>query len=291
VPRVANVAGLRMSPSRVSVATVPAGRPGTLRRAQSSTRTSRRQVVAPAHNGTACPDRVGHPDPARTSRVRTGCCTSRAAARRAPAHVDPTGTVSGSAAQHLSPAYPRRAPWGTAERSVRGSRRPVTPTWGAGRATSSRWPRRERQDRLRPACRHLAGPLVWRAPRPEQPGLLGRGRHVRRGGVALPAVPHPCENRKTLVFVDETHHAGDSLSRGDAVQEAFDPPMRLALTGTLFRSDTDASPSSPSARPRRCPGVAGRPHMRVRRRTPRRRGPAVDLLGQLRGDALAHAGG
>ena len=41
------------------------------------------------------------------------------------------------------------------------------------------------------------------------------------------------ENRTTLVIFDEIHHAGDALSWGDAVKEAFDPAKRrLALTGT-----------------------------------------------------------
>ena len=36
---------------------------------------------------------------------------------------------------------------------------------------------------------------------------------------------------------------GDALSWGDAVREAFDPATRrLALTGTPFRSDTNAIP-------------------------------------------------
>jgi superfamily II DNA or RNA helicase len=43
--------------------------------------------------------------------------------------------------------------------------------------------------------------------------------------------------------LDEVHHAGDSLSWGDAVREAFDPAARrLALTGTPFRSDTHPIP-------------------------------------------------
>ncbi len=51
------------------------------------------------------------------------------------------------------------------------------------------------------------------------------------------------ENRKTLVIFDEVHHAGDALSWGDAVKEAFDPARRrLALTGTPFRSDANPIP-------------------------------------------------
>src|SRR5690606_24769940 len=52
-----------------------------------------------------------------------------------------------------------------------------------------------------------------------------------------------CERFKTLVILDEIHHAGDSLTWGDAVREAFDPATRrLALTGTPFRSDTSPIP-------------------------------------------------
>ncbi len=51
------------------------------------------------------------------------------------------------------------------------------------------------------------------------------------------------ENRRTLVIFDEIHHAGDALSWGDAVSDAFDPARRrLALTGTPFRSDANPIP-------------------------------------------------
>ena len=51
------------------------------------------------------------------------------------------------------------------------------------------------------------------------------------------------ENRRTLVIFDEIHHAGDALSWGDAVKEAFEPARRrLALTGTPFRSDANPIP-------------------------------------------------
>jgi len=51
------------------------------------------------------------------------------------------------------------------------------------------------------------------------------------------------ENRRMLVIFDEIHHAGDAMSWGDAVKEAFDPARRrLALTGTPFRSDANPIP-------------------------------------------------
>ncbi|MFW6598627.1 DEAD/DEAH box helicase [Propionibacteriaceae bacterium Y2011] len=51
------------------------------------------------------------------------------------------------------------------------------------------------------------------------------------------------EQFRTLVILDEIHHAGDARSWGDAVREAFEPARRrLALTGTPFRSDTNPIP-------------------------------------------------
>lgn len=51
------------------------------------------------------------------------------------------------------------------------------------------------------------------------------------------------ERFKTLVILDEIHHAGDALSWGDGVREAFEPAARrLALTGTPFRSDVNPIP-------------------------------------------------
>ena len=51
------------------------------------------------------------------------------------------------------------------------------------------------------------------------------------------------ERFKTLVILDEVHHAGDALSWGEGVREAFQPAhRRLALTGTPFRSDINPIP-------------------------------------------------
>ena len=51
------------------------------------------------------------------------------------------------------------------------------------------------------------------------------------------------ESASTLVILDEVHHAGDALSWGESVREAFDPARRrLMLTGTPFRSDTNPIP-------------------------------------------------
>ena len=49
--------------------------------------------------------------------------------------------------------------------------------------------------------------------------------------------------RKTLVILDEIHHAGDSRSWGEGVRVAFEPAVRrLMLTGTPFRSDENPIP-------------------------------------------------
>ncbi len=49
--------------------------------------------------------------------------------------------------------------------------------------------------------------------------------------------------RRTVVVLDEIHHAGDSRSWGDGVKAAFEPAVRrLALTGTPFRSDDNPIP-------------------------------------------------
>jgi superfamily II DNA or RNA helicase len=49
-----------------------------------------------------------------------------------------------------------------------------------------------------------------------------------------------CQNRRTLVLLDEVHHAGDGLSWGEAVEEAFATAVRrVSLTGTPFRTRPD----------------------------------------------------
>jgi superfamily II DNA or RNA helicase len=49
--------------------------------------------------------------------------------------------------------------------------------------------------------------------------------------------------RRTLVILDEIHHAGDARSWGDGVKAAFEPAARrLMLTGTPFRSDDNPIP-------------------------------------------------
>ena len=72
-----------------------------------------------------------------------------------------------------------------------------------------------------------------------------RGAVVTYAQVAAAPALHRARtsNRRTLVVLDEVHHAGDAMSWGDAVREAFEPAVRrLALTGTPFRSDENPIP-------------------------------------------------
>ena len=182
-----------------------------------------------------------------------------------------------SAASQLSPAFPRRAPWGTAsnlrawqaealalyhERSPRDFLAVATP--GAGKTTFA----------LRVATELLEAGVVRRvavvaptehlkhqwADAAARVGIRidpsfknSQGRHGSHyDGVALtyaqvaakPALHRArTEAARTLVILDEVHHGGDALSWGEAVREAFeDATRRLALTGTPFRSDTAPIP-------------------------------------------------
>ncbi|SEE32266.1 DEAD/DEAH box helicase [Jiangella alba] len=185
--------------------------------------------------------------------------------------------MSTSAAEHLPPAYPDRAPWGTAgrlrawqaaaledymARDPRDYLAVATP--GAGKTTFA----------LRIAAELLARKVIHQltivAPTEHlkrqwaeaadkvgitvDPAFSGRTARTSRDftGVAVTyagVAAHPmlhrarCENRRTLVILDEVHHAGDSMSWGEATREAFDPATRrLALTGTPFRSDINPIP-------------------------------------------------
>jgi superfamily II DNA or RNA helicase len=72
-----------------------------------------------------------------------------------------------------------------------------------------------------------------------------RGIAITYAGVASHPLLHRArtENRRTLVILDEVHHAGDARSWGDGVKEAFEgATRRLTLTGTPFRSDDNPIP-------------------------------------------------
>ena len=50
-------------------------------------------------------------------------------------------------------------------------------------------------------------------------------------------------DRRTMVILDEVHHAGESLSWGNALYDACEPAVRrLLLSGTPFRSDSNEIP-------------------------------------------------
>jgi superfamily II DNA or RNA helicase len=71
------------------------------------------------------------------------------------------------------------------------------------------------------------------------------GIAITYAGVAAHPLLHRArtENRRTLVVLDEIHHAGDARSWGDGVKEAFEgATRRLTLTGTPFRSDDNPIP-------------------------------------------------
>ncbi|WP_349828809.1 DEAD/DEAH box helicase [Brevibacterium litoralis] len=182
-----------------------------------------------------------------------------------------------SAAEQLPPAFPERAAWGTAgklrawqaealEAYFRDQPKDflAVATPGAGKTTFA----------LRLAAELLAQRVVDRvtvvaptehlkvqwAESAQRVGIKldpyfknSQGRHAPGfHGVAvtyaqIAAKPTLHHNRtsaaRTLVILDEVHHAGDALSWGDAVREAFEPARRrLALTGTPFRSDTSPIP-------------------------------------------------
>lgn len=71
-----------------------------------------------------------------------------------------------------------------------------------------------------------------------------RGAAVTYAQVASqPALHRRGCRRRTLVILDEVHHAGDEKTWGEAVRQAFgEATRRLALSGTPFRSDNNPIP-------------------------------------------------
>ena len=185
--------------------------------------------------------------------------------------------MSQSAFDRLGPAFPQRAPWGTATKlrawqqealdlylssAPRDFLAVATP--GAGKTTFA----------LRVASELLHARVVRRvivvAPTEHlqvqwadaaakvgiqlDPGLGGRKRGRSRqydgvavtyAGVAAAMLSYQTmtANFDTLVILDEVHHAGDALAWGDAVRDSFQyATRRLMLTGTPFRSDENPIP-------------------------------------------------
>jgi superfamily II DNA or RNA helicase len=177
----------------------------------------------------------------------------------------------------LPPAYPARAAWGTATKlrawqaaaieqyfttDPRDFLAVATP--GAGKTTfaltvAAELLARRVVDRITIVAptEHLKTQWAEAAARvgiPIDPSYSGKkgptskdfvGVAVTYAGVATNALAHRIrvERFKTLVILDEVHHAGDALSWGESVREAFEPAARrLALTGTPFRSDINPIP-------------------------------------------------
>ncbi|TDD36221.1 DEAD/DEAH box helicase [Actinomadura sp. KC06] len=190
--------------------------------------------------------------------------------------------MSTFAASSMPPAFPERAAWGTAS-SLRawqqhaleayfgqdgtgpGPRDFLTvATPGAGKTTFALRLARELMERrviaaITIVCptEHLKRQWAESAARvgikinPEYQngdGPVGKdfdGIAVTYATVAARPALHRnrTESRKSLVIFDEVHHAGDGLSWGDAVREAFEPATRrLALSGTPFRTDINPIP-------------------------------------------------
>lgn len=83
---------------------------------------------------------------------------------------------------------------------------------------------------------------------PDLPNSVGPVREGTTGYVAtyaqVAAKPmlhrHRAEARPSLIIMDEIHHAGDGLTWGDGLREAFDTAKRrLGLSGTPFRTKAD----------------------------------------------------
>lgn len=188
-----------------------------------------------------------------------------------------TGPDDAAPLTSLGPAWPERAAWGTAtslrawqaaalrdylDRSPRDFLAVATP--GAGKTTfalsvAAELLGRRLVDRLIIVAptEHLK--MQWaeaaaKAGLPIDPTYsAGKGKissdyvgvAVTYAGVGVNplALRIRTERFRTLVILDEIHHAGDALSWGEGVREAFEPATRrLALTGTPFRSDVNPIP-------------------------------------------------
>ncbi|MEW1863734.1 DEAD/DEAH box helicase [Streptomyces sp. NBC_00669] len=186
-----------------------------------------------------------------------------------------TTAASHPHSHHLSPAFPGRAPWGTANKLRAWQQGAIdayvaaqprdflaVATPGAGKTTFALslasyllHNHMVQQITVVAPTEHLKTQWADAAARigikldPDySAGPVGREFHgvaVTYAGVGVRPMLHRnrCEQRKTLVILDEIHHAGDSKSWGEACLEAFEPATRrLALTGTPFRSDTNPIP-------------------------------------------------
>ncbi len=185
--------------------------------------------------------------------------------------------MSTAAASHLSPAFPERAAWGTADKLRAWQQAALTAylradpanflavaTPGAGKTTYALRLATELLGRGTISAVTVVAPTEHlKTQWAEAAARVGihldpkfsnsSARHSSEyDGVALtyaqvasrPSLHRTrTESVPTLVILDEIHHGGDNLSWGDAIREAFEPAARrLALTGTPFRSDTSPIP-------------------------------------------------
>lgn len=185
--------------------------------------------------------------------------------------------MSTSAASNLSPAFPERAAWGTAdklrawqaealqayaEQAPRDFLAVATP--GAGKTTFALRVATEllgagvvEQVTVVAPTEHLKTQWADAAARvginldprfsnaQEQHATDFDGVALTYAGVASRPELHRRRTgaRRTLVILDEIHHGGDSRSWGEGLREAFGAATRrLSLTGTPFRSDTNPIP-------------------------------------------------
>lgn len=183
-----------------------------------------------------------------------------------------------SAAEHLSPAYPERAPWGLAGKLRAWQEEAITQyldahprdylvaaTPGAGKTTfalrlAAALKAKGVIDRVTIVAptEHLKNQWADAAARAglkinprfanADGATYGRnffGAAVTYAQVAAKPMLHRrlTEAANTLVILDEVHHGGDALSWGEAIRTAFEPAnRRLSLTGTPFRSDSAPIP-------------------------------------------------
>ncbi|MGF3055182.1 DEAD/DEAH box helicase [Microbacterium sp. YY-01] len=172
----------------------------------------------------------------------------------------------------LSPSYPQRAPWGTADKLRAWQREAldayfqadqrdflVAATPGAGKTTFAltlavELLRMAEIDRIIVVAptEHLKTQWADAAARVSirldprfrnshyAPSSQYHGAVVTYAQVAAKAWVHRdlTASGRTLVILDEVHHGGDALSWGDAIREAYSSAKRrLLLSGTPFRSD------------------------------------------------------
>jgi len=186
-------------------------------------------------------------------------------------------SAGNSAAEHLSPAFPERAAWGTASKlrawqaealelyfstSPKDFLAAATP--GAGKTTfalrlATELISRGEIDRVVVVAptEHLKRQWADAADRvnlrldpmfKNADGTFGRHYHgiaVTYAQVGMKPEVHKAITAagRTLVILDEVHHGGDALSWGDGIREAYGAATRrLSLTGTPFRSDTAPIP-------------------------------------------------